>query len=362
MIEQMPPSNTAEISMVDFQTTVEWRHAVLGLGELSLDQVPNPPIEVVESADGARNRYQVFGDRSKASNIVLQPMHYSTYLDDASVRVGLNHKQKVLGPDYAVVGVEVFSPAARLTNHQRQSVNQGSFKPFATRLDTIIDHLAPSSYQALYSHGFSFGADISAEYANRNAFDPQFGNYAIERYGIYDPARTKARLERLGRLGGRLAVDLNFGRSGADLYDNVIASDSVALLQADQIDPRQPLAKQRYMARVSLGLARYLAANRADNWAMTAAFGTSQTVNQINELADRRYIATMAARTSAELTDQRPHLVLGETVNGISRGFLRSLQPSADQERYLIDGDHSVADNLQTGSALVLATVGIRPF
>lgn len=337
-----------------FIDAVRWGHRLLGLDELTLEQLPNPAIYVVESADGARNRYQVFGDLQSASNLALMPLNYSTRLDDPSVRVGLDYKQRILGEDYAVVGVEVFSPAAKLTDSQRKAVATGDFRPFAARLDTVVDHLGVVDDLQLFSHGFSFGADIVAQYAHSNTFDAKFGNHAIESYGIFDPSRTKPRLQQLGRLGASLAVELNFAGAGGDLYNNVIASDSVALLQANGIDPKKHFAKQRFMTQIAFGLPRYVAANRADNWALIAGFGTSETVNQINELADSRYIA--ASRSSNQPTPEA-QLVLGEVANGISPGFLHSLQPSPNQRRYLIEGDHSVADNLKIGSALLAATV-----
>lgn len=305
--------------------------------------------------------------------IVFDVNPYSVDIDDPSLMTRRKVAAEVLGPRYALVGVEVCNPKTLpLTRKQRHEVASGNFDVFSDRLLAAQLSIAERS-KADFKHafyGFSMGGDVSAEASLRSLTNKNRGEVQIDYLGVFDPARTKRR--------GRVSMANDFANSAPDLYEEVSASGVPSLFEARGINPEDPKAKQKHIREISLAVARLSALHPLHSLAMLNGFGTLKTTESLQQLVgmdgaplttigrmglsticDQGLIETLALAPSARLYDE----------NIQTFGYDPSLeimhQPNVRPEfesykaRLTVfeNFTHGAADNLAKNAGFVLRTV-----
>lgn len=306
---------------------------ISGLPENTVEELGLPDIQTYEDQRGRQVPFAVYGDLG-APNLVFSATTYSTSIEDKSQQIRMSAGQAVLGERYCVVGTTPYSPKTLgLTLPERKIVANGSFLPFADRMLGVIDTIAPKDDQKVILYGFSFGGDVAVELTHATLYDEQRGVVGIENLGVFDPARVANR--------GGLAVSNAFRTSGAELYYNVITSNSLALLEARNIDTYDPNAEKKHQKEVERGVAMYSLRDPLGNLAIIRGFGCDETLVQLDKVSRHA---------------NSPNTFLGRMSDS-------SVFPENDFEAFagdvtklLLKGDHSAADNLIFNSALMLLT------
>lgn len=280
--------------------------------------------------------YAVLGGR-EAPHLVFATSPYGCRVSDESQLIRLKAQQIALGDEACVVGLHVYEPRSlELTSSERKLVSSGNFRPYADRVLSVIEAVEPRDDQKVSLYGFSMGADVSIETAYQVVTDAQRGIIPIDRLGAVEPARSTKR--------GAIAVAKAFSSSGPDLFDNVLASRSPALLEARGIDPRDPKAKKKHDKDVGIGVTKDFMSDIAGGVANMRGFANDASLAQLNELIE----LDMLPRTSIGRAT-------GSTI--CPPEFTARLRDSSKVETFSVSGDHSLADNIRRGAALMVRTV-----
>lgn len=292
-----------------------------------------PGVEYASSLDGTIAQYLAFGDVQEAEAVHVTVVPYTTLVKDRSQQVRGHAEHIGQGGGTALVKTEVYNPwEQRLPHKQRAKVAEGDFSPLAQRLSNLVEQLHLRDDQHLYMSGFSMGGDVTAEVLARTMSDPNFYfPHRIDGVGIFEAARMVNRNRHL--LGRRASVAIDFARSGKDLHDNVLASQSPALLEARGIDPDNPKAKKDHDKWVMQDGARWMRRDIEGNWALLGGFGTDQTAQQLNRL---RWFKGLPNITLIRMADSWM----------MPEASIRDLAGVPGFELITEPGDHSAADNV----------------
>lgn len=303
-------------------------------GNQYLSDLRLSPVHHVDTPDGGRATYTVAGNIC-ARRVAIALTPYSTRITDDSQRVRLAAQQRAVGEDVCVVGVQAYDPAnAKLSKEQRRIVAKGSFAPYVERVLTVVEVLQLSDDQSVGFYGFSKGADVSTETVYAIANDRNKGIRSYDGLAAIEPARTVRR--------GRLAMLRAFAGSGGDLFDNVVASDSPALLEARDIDlVYDHKAEKHHASEVKKGVAQYSLQDLPGNFANLGGFRTDTTLQQINEMVRLGILPPTLVGRMTESTVCHP-------------SFIGQLQESRNLTPFEASGDHSLADNIRMSAAFML--------
>lgn len=302
----------------------------------SLEELQLPMVQVAEAPGGAQVPYAVFGDLD-APSVVFVTSPYGCRVDDESQMVRLEAQQKALGDDACVVGLHVYEPGKlELSAKERQVIASGSFRPYADRVLSVIEAVDPRDDQDVILYGFSMGADVSVDTTYRMATDPQRGIRSVERLAAIEPARSQKR--------GAIAVVRAFATSGDDLYDNVLASGSAALLEARGIDPTDSRAKKKHDAQVTKDVIRGNLRDVRGNIANIRGFATDETLGQLNDMIWDGVL---------------PRTLVGRMTESpiCTRVFMDTILPADNLAKFEVAGDHSLADNVSKSAAFAVQAV-----
>lgn len=325
----------------DYERLSAERLEVAGFGHKSLAELQLPEVQRLSFNGTLVNlAYTELSNTPEADSVMFSVIPYSTRLEDDSIRLRLAAQQAVLGPDIALVGVQVYEPGYQeLSGPQRKAVSTGSFAPFADRLLMTMELLHIRADQRIMLYGFSMGADVGVEAAYQNLTNPNRGAVMIESVGIFEPARVMKR--------GAIAVANTFGKSGKNLYRNVIESNSPALLEARGIDLYDKRAEKKHKAMVNRGVFDYNRKDVAGNFSILRGFGHNDTIEQINSMIHH-----------AVISSDVPNMLVARMIySGLTpREALKKIHRSDKVSVQEYAGDHSAADKLQRSGAFILQT------
>ncbi len=304
----------------------------------SIEDLALPEVQRADHVSGPLVFIEM-GNTKDAEKVAFSLIPYSTRLDDPSIKVRLAAQQVALGKEVAVVGVQVFEPKLQpLSKSERTEVKHGSFEPFADRVLGVADHLGITDDQVSGMYGYSMGADVAVSTTRANLYDENRGIIDIGCLGVFEPVRVQQR--------GAVAVMAAFANSGQELFNNVVASNSTALLEANAIDLNNPKAEKQYNSRVQRGVAGYNLQDVRGNLAIVRGFANATSLIELEMIsAHIEGPDTIVGRmedstiTPATLTDDLSFI-----------------------ERYVdsYKGDHSTADNLTKSAAFILRTMNPR--
>lgn len=326
----------------DYEMLAEYRLGEQGFHCRKLDKFDLP--QPVTFGDGLRYsaNWNDLDRMADSSHLAISPLPYSTTLDDKSIQLRLATQQMALGDDYAVVGLEVYNPRVQpLTKNEREEVAAGSFKPFAQKVLSFVDALARDD-QKVSLYGFSMGADVSVEAAHINMFSAHGGIRPIDYLGAFECAGMQNR----GRLALQrvISTSLAFRESGPDLWRNVVASRSPALLEAREISGISPADEKLHDKRVAKGVKNYISVDKRGSWALASGFGNAMSRYRLSDITASP--GTMPKTTVGRM--QRSTLMpedfrdlLGESTKLVTAEY---------------DEDHSAADRLTMSAAFILQT------
>ncbi len=275
--------------------------------------------------------------------VAIAGLPHTTTIEDDSIQVRFMADSTVAAArDIALVYVQTYHPKwQRLQGHrEHHEVAGGSFRPFADRIIQVVEGLGIRNEQDLALHGFSKAADEAIEVTYQMLQNPNCGFRRIDRLGAWDPARAKNR----GFFPVKhLAVVQAFATSGERLFENVLASDSPALLESRGINPEDPDAA-KHEARVKSEVLRYTWADLRGALAITGGLGTAKSKEQLLSIGNSKTgPATAVGRTEYST------LCLPEFMRGLPVHF----------ERYGTAGnDHSAADRLANSAGYLLLSTG----
>lgn len=306
-----------------------------GFGEKMVMHHHLPLTKYAPNGDREAIAYQLHGSQD-AENIVIESTNFFTYLSSDHQKLRLKAHQRVLGSDYAVIGVEAYDPAFNFTPNEREQISKGSFEPLSVREFRVLDALDISDDQRVLSYGYSMGADVAVQAAYDSQFNSSRANYRVEGLGALEMARCLNR--------GAVAVGWAMMKSGKKLSDNILASEVPALNESwGVLGLDSQVAMKRVNHRVNKGAASYILAGPGNNAAMVRGFGTAASTKQIVELLDRTNIPILAGR-------QRDSTVctLEPISDEISKRQLRRLKSIEE------DNDHSADDNIRLSAARIL--------
>ena len=242
-----------------------------GFPALWLADIEAQDIHVVTNNQADQCRYSTDPNYQDAGTVLLTAPPFSTSLDDENIQVRNAALQKGLGKDFQVVSGEYYNPSiSSYPAEGRKALARGDYSLFYDRMFRIIEVCAPDDERDLVLYGFSLPADIVAGVAHQNLYAESKGSRPIKNLGVYAPARSHdrgpTRVIRAARTAGA------FMTSGQRLWDNVLASDSPALLEARGIDLSKKMAKTRHDLGLAAVLGRYV---RKDARGVTAGFAGS---------------------------------------------------------------------------------------
>lgn len=306
----------------------------------SLEDLDLPDVQYTEWLGGVKIPYAVFGDLD-APKVLFATSPYGCKVDDESQMVRLKAQQIALGDEACVVGLHVYEPKnLELSYDDKKKVADGSFLPFADRVLAVMKEVDPKDDQQVGLYGFSMGADVSVETAYQMISNDRRGEYPVDMLGAIEPARVTAR--------GTMAVVRAFGKSGKGLYDNVLESNSPALLEARGIDPEDSKARKKHDSSVRRGVMKYNAADVSGNLAIVRGFSGDDTLRQLNKMAS---------------SDDMPPTLVGRMADSrvSTPDFLKRLSQSESIETFEMPGDHSLGDNVRKSAAFMARTVLISP-
>ena len=314
-----------------------------GLRTLALADMEMPQLQTHVMPDGARVRYAAFGNVADAETVLATSLPWSTFLDDDSTMVRLKAQSMVLFDTVCVVGIEAYrpDPCGYFTRHEKRKLKSGDFRPVAERFMGVVEALDLQDDQELDVMGFSFAADTAVETAYQNLTDAQFGVRPIDRLTVVECARTR-KLAHIPIIGA-LKAGLQFGASGKDLYDNVVASNSRALLEARGIDEDDSRAQKRHDRAVAKGVLEYIQGDLSGNLALAEGFAQDTSATQLHIVAE---------------SPDAPKLIVGRASR--SKVCPPEFLDGFDQrvKTFTVEGDHSVADKLSNSGGLARMAVG----
>lgn len=336
--------------MTEFPSDIiaENRFERAGLAVKSIAELNLPNVQYAEAADKSHVPYAVFGDIYEAPFIMPIVAPYSTEIQSPHYLTRLHTTQTALGEDYAVVGIQVYHPKdQKLSPAQKSKISSGDFTPFVDRELAVLEQLGTDQgYQTFKPYGQSMGADTQIELVHSNSFDPNKGVLNILGLGFVEPARTENRHP--------LRMMQAFASSGGELLKNVIESDSLALMQAWELNPgvTQKDAQKMFDRKLGFGVIRYWLADVLGNWAVTSGFATDTSLKQVEQLIPLGI--PMYGERSEDSNVFTPEAYASlEKANSISQSVGRG-----NLVLVKVRGDHSKADNIREAgkSALRFAT------
>jgi hypothetical protein len=307
------------------------RLAETGFLEKPLGSFDFPEIQNVEDT-----RYMAFGSVPDAWTVLYSVIPYSTKLSDDSIKLRLAAQHAALGDEYALVGIEAYNPTEkRLDHEQRHEIKAGIFRPFSERALRVIEatKLRPDQQVGLY--GYSLGADVASEVTYDVLTDPSRGIVAFDVLGIYEAARMRNR--------NRGAVALAFAGSGKDLWQNILDSESPALLEARGVADTSEQSKKAHAAAVNKVVLNYNLADPRGNLAIMKGFGHDITKHQLKVITANR---DMPLTTIGRMRDSTL----------MPADFDADLESSHRLVIKEYPGDHSAADNLKKSVEFILQT------
>jgi hypothetical protein len=296
-----------------------------------------PPISLAPNGDRAPVPYAVVGEPD-APNIVLEPTPFATDLRKPSHLLRLLAHQAVLGDDYAVVGVEAYSPFnGEYTHSERGLLRQGDFSPLAERVLRVAQALKMKDYQHVLPYGVSLGGDVAIQTTRDTLCNEHRGIICVDTMGAVEFARISNR--------GRAAVAGAMRDSSGRFYQNITASGMPALNQAWGLAPdAQPdHPHQGFDLRVGAGSLFYLLQTARNAFPLVDGLGTDRSAHQLKEILQRSSV----------------RVVLGvqkySTVS--SSGLVQQLERFSGGyglDTFVEYNDHSADDNLRTSAAMAL--------
>lgn len=334
----------------------------------TLDEMYLPDTDAAVTPSGDIVPYMVAGDLNEAKYVVYVPAQYSVPVTDDRVKISLMGQQAVLGEDYCVVGMHVFDPKdSRLSREQRKEISNGSFRPLAERMLSVVQAtIDPDSQEAIF-FGYSMGADVVTEATHGTLFDENMGIVDVANLGVFEPARVLSSRSEGGKfIHSRpmqvLKMTQAFAGSGEDLFFNVTHPGSIALMEANNIDPEMVSPnytrpedlkseemrrsadvkeQKRFDARVGWYVTKYVAKDVRGSIALNSGFVHDTTIAQINDITshkDSPWTAVGLALRSTIFT---------------SEAFDR-VNETARVAKVTMDGDHSLGDNLGYMGAMTM--------
>jgi alpha-beta hydrolase superfamily lysophospholipase len=252
----------------------------------------------------------------------------------------LASQQTALGPDYNVVGVEAYNPkTADLTKRQRQKVAMGDFSPLTIPLFRVVEALGLNNNQDVAMYGQSLGGDLAMQFGHDVMFNPQRGVAPLSAIGAIEMARNIDR--------GRLGIIKAMTSSGGELAQNVVDSQSDALLEAWGV--KLPAKSEKAMmkkinGKVNSDVGKYVFASLREAAAMTGGFGTDKSSSQAEALLRRTTLPMFIARSLRST-------VFDAATFANLRNEYESRQNTIFYEE---NGDHSSDDNIRRSAARIL--------
>lgn len=291
------------------------------------------PVEGLRTPSGETVLYWTAGDLAVARHVVISPIPFSTRVSDASMQVRLAAQQAVLGDEFAVVGVQDYEPGSQeYSRQQNRTIYKGDFSPMADRILAVVDGVV-SDEQLLHVYGYSRGADVGTQLVYNMVHDVNRGIAEVKTLGVVDAARTAER--------NVLQVFSDFGKSGNDLWTNVLQSTSSTLLEARGIDVHDERAEKEHQRAIERSVIRYFMSDLVGVVQYGRGTGTVLTLTQLAELSDRA---------------DSPSICIGRTQDStvFPEGAFNKIKEDQIVNKFLIPGDHSVADRLQMSGALIV--------
>lgn len=307
----------------------------------TLEALDLPPIESVPDIEDHPLAFvRRFGDTNEAKGIMFVHVQGTTKLTDDTVAIRLAAMHHALGEEYAVVGVETYRPRdLKISNiNARKDIKDGDFSYFAKRFGWAIDFVGPRSDQEVYLHGFSFGADVAAEYVYQGLTNEIFDAKSVDKLSVIEATRTKRTTP------SRFALD--FKDAGADLYQNVKTSESLALNEASGINPERVFDKLTFDRRIFSGVGRYALLGGLDFLAINSGFATDASHQQLETIARSSNMSLIVGRASRGITNPYHASILGR-INDTT-------------DTLEVDGDHSIVDHLPHAMAFALIGAGLE--
>lgn len=250
----------------------------VGFGAKSVAELMLPPIQHVDAHDGTSTAFQVYGDPNEAHTLVFTTNSYGNALeDDLPQQVRLAAQFAELGAGYCLVGTQLYHPKnQRLVGSQAQVIKKGSFLPFAERFMPVIEKIDPKEDQKVVLVGHSKAGDDMTEVAYQMTKNPNFDGYRVDSIGVFDPGRSKRR--------NAFRVVSALANAAPNLYQHILASNSVAILESRGIDTSDPKAEKKYQASITKGVLKYFASDISGNYAQMMGFRHETTTKQLVEL------------------------------------------------------------------------------
>lgn len=323
-----------------------------GLRTLSLEELRTTFPNVVPwelSADGTYSSVQVWGNLREARDVIVEGTQYTTRLSDMAQQLRGNVAYTLASvatgdTPIAYVRYSDYEPGKQpLLPRQRTVVNRGDFLPLARRQASVVHKLHLRDDQRLLLLNYSKAADVTIEATYRALFDESFYYpHPIFAVGAAEPARM---VDRRYALGGRhLNMSMAFGAAGRDLFENIVTSDSIPLLEAHEADFGMsifhlPDAQQRLRKALGQRGMQWMRGDVLGNRAMIGGFATARSADQLFEMQHRQDMPpTLLVRMDRGLAPDEVVLDLGS--------------PHLDVRT--LAGDHSADDNLLSAGRRVL--------
>lgn len=310
-----------------------------GFQNASTGDLQLPDTQFVDAPDGTQAPYVVYGNVREAKRIHLTSVPYSTTLDDDSQLIRGKAQHIALGSETALVVAQQYDPASqRFDRRQRRKISHGSFVPLAERLAVVAEDLDIRDEQEFDLSGFSEAADVEVEAVWQSLNNKNFVFPHVERMGVFEPARV---------LGRGVLVGLAFARSGKQLFDNVMKSNSPALRGARGIDVTDLVrAEKIHKKDASDRVASWWKTDPLGNLALMRGFGTNRTVKQLESL-----------RTTANAP--LILVVRMEESSVFPEKAFSKLSTSGIVVAQTQTGDHSAFDNVARAAAGALQTASL---
>ncbi len=324
------------MSSIAYGVEANLRLDTAGFEYLSFADLYIPPIKKAEAFDGSVVPYMQFGDRAEAKAFVFMPLAYSGSLSNPSEQVHMFAYQKVLGKDYCLVGVQPYDPKDnQYQKEDLKKIAKGDWQPMADRVLTVIKEVNPGDDQELILYGYSLGADVSVETAFQMLTNEQRGIRKVDKLGAVEYARGKDR----GFLGG-LAIMRAFSKSGKNLFQNVVDSDSPALLEARGIDLSDPKAQKKHKKAVARSVTAYALSDIGATLAGFSGAATNRSLRQLNIIGKNRQDA--------------PRITVGHMDDSLICPDESTLYLERSIRTFRESGDHSTGDNIRRSASFVL--------
>lgn len=277
--------------------------------------------------------YAVVGSPG-AQNMLIEDTPYFTDLNKDHFLLRLATKQQALGPDWAVTGLQTYSPYSnRLSHAERKQTAKGEFSPHAGRFLRVAEKVIGLDQEA-FINGYSKGADVAIQTVHDSLLSPNRGTVEFRALAAYEPARFALR---------GLKVVKDMGDSGKDFHKNVKASGSAALCEAFGIDAASEpeKTKKTFDIRTNAGIIKYVMRDVLGNLAHAQGFGTDSSLRQLTAILGQSSLPVLLG------------VQMNSTVTNFNETEALKLKFLNRQRFDLLieNGDHSADDNLRKSAA-----------